>query len=217
MLKTFYSTQSRWSLEYQQNTNINQTNRFFSSNFDEIDRAKGDIQMFKVWGRLLVVFQNRAVGKYGIYARFIQNNSGQSQLVTTNEIITTNNIDYAKGDYGVGDQYTSVVVGANQFYFADPVRGYQVRLAQDGLTPISELYKGQFYIRSLLTPYNKTFERPTGGTAKILGAYNFFDEEYICILQGGINGETTIDNYTFSFNEKEMGIAVFIPFILNGC
>lgn len=207
--KTFYSTQSRWSLDYQQNTNINQTNRFFPANFDEIDRAKGDIQMFKVWGRILVVFQNRAVGKYGIYARFIQNNSGESQLVTTNDIITTNNIDYAKGDYGVGDQYTCVVAGANQFYFVDPVRGYQVRLAQDGLTPISELYKGQFYIRSLLTPYNKTFLRNNGATAKILGVYNFFDEEYYCILQGGINGETTINNYTFSFNEKRNGYSSF--------
>jgi len=207
--KTFYSTQSRWSLDYQQNTNINQTNRFFPANFDEIDRAKGDIQMFKVWGRILVVFQNRAVGKYGIYARFIQNNSGESQLVTTNDIITTNNIDYAKGDFGVGDQYTCVVAGANQFYFVDPVRGYQVRLAQDGLTPISELYKGQFYIRSLLTPYNKTFLRNNGATAKILGVYNFFDEEYYCILQGGINGETTINNYTFSFNEKRNGYSSF--------
>lgn len=210
--KTFYSTQSRWSLEYQQNTNINQTNRFFPANFDEIDRAKGDIQMFKVWGRRLVVFQNRAVGQYGIYARFIQNNSGQQELVTTNEIITTNNINYYSGDYGLGDQYTSVVVGRNQFYFVDPVRGYQVRLAQDGLTSISELYKGQFYIRSLLTPYNNNYERLTGGYSKILGVYNFFDEEYICILQKGINGENEINNYTFSFNERRKGYCSFYSF-----
>lgn len=210
--KTFYSTQSRWSLEYEQNTNINQTNRFYPANFDEIDRAKGDIQMFKVWGRRLLVFQNRAVGQYGIYARFIENNSGQQELVTTNEIITTNNINYYQGDYGVGDQYTSVVVGRNQFYFVDPVRGYQIRLSQDGLTPISELYKGQFYIRSLLTPYNNNYERLTGGYSKILGVYNFFDEEYICILQEGLNGENKINNYTFSFNEKRNGYCSFYSF-----
>lgn len=207
--KTFYSTQSRWSLDYQQNTNINQTNRFFYLNFDEIDREKGDIQMFKVWARQLLVFQNRAVGQYGIYSQFISNNSGQSELIKTNDIITVNNINYYQGDHGVGDQYTSVVAGTNQFYFVDPVTGYQIRLGRDGMTKINEKYKGQFYISSLFPPYNKVFTRPNGGYAKLLGAYDFKEEEYICLGQAGVNGLTEIPYFALSFNEKRNAYCSF--------
>ena len=54
----------------------------------------------------------------------------------------------------MGTQYSSLVSCKNTDYFVDPVRGYQIRLSNDGMIPISELYKGQFYIRSLLIPYN---------------------------------------------------------------
>ena len=32
------------------------------------------------------MFQDRSVGQYGIYSRYIQNNEGETQLTTTNEI-----------------------------------------------------------------------------------------------------------------------------------
>ena len=78
----------RWGLSYQQNTNINQINRFYPNNFNEIDRSNGDIQRFKTRGSILRIFQNMAVGQMGIFGNFIQNNSGESQLTTTNEILT---------------------------------------------------------------------------------------------------------------------------------
>ncbi len=208
----YYMTRSRWSQSYFQNTNINQTNIFYPEDLDEIDRAKGDIQRFKTRERILRVFQNRGCGQYGVYARFIQNNQGQNELVTTNEIITTNNIQYYLGEFGVGDQFTGLVSATMQDYFVDPVRGYQIRLSQDGITPISELYKGQFYIRNLLTPYNKTYLRSDGSIARILGTYNFFDEEYITVLQGGTNNGSTIDSYAFSFNERRNGYCSFFDY-----
>lgn len=208
----FFGTLLRWGLAYQQNTNINQLNRFNPTNFDEIDRSKGDIQRFKSRDRTLRIFQNRGVGQYGVYARFIQNNQGDSQLVTTNEILTKNNISYYAGEYGVGDQYTGLVSATRNDYFVDPVRGYQVRLADDGFTPISEIYKGQFYIRNLLTPFNKTYLRSNGATAKVLGCYAYFDEEYIAVLQGGTNNGNTILPQTFSFNERRNGYSSFFSF-----
>ncbi len=204
----FYPTLVRWGLSYQQNTNINQINRFFPANFDEIDRSKGDIQRMKTRDRILRIFQNRACGQYGVFAKFIQNNSGQGELVTTNDIITRGNIDYYAGVYGLGDQYTSLVSGKNADYFVDIVRGYQVRLSNDGLTAISEIYKGQFYIRDLLTPYNQTHLRTDGSKAKIMGAYNYFDEEYICVLQEAVD----LSPNTFSFNEKRNGYCSFYSF-----
>ena len=209
---TYFPTLLRWGNPYQQNTNINQINRFQPLDFDEIDRSKGDIQRFKSRDRTLRVFQNRAVGQYGVYARFIQNNEGEDQLVTTNEILTKNNINYYAGEYGVGDQYTGLVSSNNIDYFDDPVRGYEVRLSTDGFTPISEIYKGQFYIRNLITPYNKTYLRSNGAKAKILGCYNFFDEEKVTLLQAGTNNGNAIDSYAFSFNERRNGYCSFFSY-----
>jgi len=205
---TKFTTQLRWGKAYQQNTNINQVNRFYPLDFDEIDRGKGEIQRLVARDRILRVFQNRAVGQYGVYAKFIQNNSGDDQLVTTNDIITKNNVNYYAGQFGLGDQYASLVSAKTVDYFDDPVRGYEVRVAENGLTPISELYKGQFYIRDLIVPYNQTHLRANGSKAKILGCYNYFDEEKITILQGA----TDLNPYTFSFNEKRNAYSSFFSF-----
>lgn len=214
-VNTFYMTRSRWSEKYQQNTNINQTNIVYPLNYDEIDRAKGEIQRFFTEDRLLYVYQNRAVSNYGIFARYIKNNEGTNDLVTTTEIITRDNINYLQGEYGVGDQFCSVLRGsAGRHYFADPVRGYLLRRSGDGIEPISELYWGQYFIRSLIVPYNKAWERTNGSWAKILGTYDFIEEQYMPILQGGSIGTDTIDDYTFSFNEKRNGFCSFYD-ILN--
>jgi len=212
----FYGTLVRWSLGYQQNTNINQTNRFYPVNYDEIDTSRGDIQRFKARDRILRVFQNRACGQYGVYTKYIQNNQGENQLIISSDIITANNIQYYKGEYGLGEQYTGLVSGKIQDYFVDPIRGYHMRLSDDGLVPISELYKGQYYIKSLLSNYNQSFDGNQGGKAKILGVYDYFEEQAHVILQGGtiIKGSVhqTVPDYNFSFNEKRNSYTSFYDF-----
>ncbi len=207
-----YGTLLRWGLSYQQNTNINQINRFFPQNFDEVDRSKGEIQRFKTRDRILRLFQNRGCGQYGVFAKYLQSTTGDVNVTTTNEILTKGNVSYYEGEAGLGDQYTGLISGKNQDYINDPVRGYQWRLSNNGLTPISELYKGEFYIRNLIVPYNKTYLRTDGSKAKIIGCYNYFDEEMITLLQGGTNGSSTIDSYAFSFNEKRNGYSSFFSF-----
>lgn len=207
-----FGTLMRWGSPYLQNTNINQINRFYPNNFNEIDRSNGDIQRFKTRGSILRIFQNMAVGQMGIFGNFIQNNSGESQLTTTNEILTKNNIKYYSGEHGIGTQYTSLVSSTISDYFPDVVTGDLMRLSNDGFTPIGDLYKGQFYIRSLIIPYNKTYLRSNGATSKILGCFDNFDGQYIPILQGGTNNGNTIDSYAFSFNERRNGFSSFYSF-----
>lgn len=209
--ENYFPTMSRWSLAYQQDTSINQTNRFYPLNFDEIDRAKGDIQRFKTRDRILRVFQNRACGQYGVYARFIQNNAGESTLVTTNDIITTNNINYYDGEYGMGDQYTSLISGKNQDYFVDPIRGYHMRLSNDGLTPLNEIYKGQFYIRDLLVPYSQDISGVDGARARILGCYDYFEEECMIVLKG----YNTL-NIVTDANLPSDVLVTYLPMIFSG-
>jgi len=195
----------RWGGKYQAGTNINQLNIFRPSDFDEVDRGKGDIRRFKVRDRILRVFQDRGVGQYGIYARFIQNNEGVSDLVTTNEIITTNNIQYYQGMFGLGGYPTNLCSSPIADYFTDVITGRGIRLAADGLTDLGVLYKGQFYFPQLVTPYNKTLTRSNGSKAKVMAFFDSFDNDFHTILQPGTGGGVTSDGYHFAFNEPRNG------------
>lgn len=205
----YYPTKFRWGGGYLQDTNINNINRFYAPNYDEWDRAKGDVRRLKVRERLLKIFQDRAVGQVGIYTKFVQDSGGSQILTTTDDIITQNNINYYEGEYGMGNYPTSLVSTAQFDAFVDPIRGYQVISDQSGLRAINEIYLGQYYIRGLLTTYNKTWTKADGSRAKIMGVYNYIDEEYNCILEGGTNGSETIGSNNFSFNAKRKGYSNF--------
>lgn len=200
----------RYSLPYDPETTINNVNRFYAQNFDQYQNDGGEIRRLKYRGRFMRVFQERRVGEVPIFQNVLTNTNGQTQIGQSEEVI--NNIQYYEGEFGIGTQYASLVSGKIQDYFVDPLRGYQVRVSNDGMIPISELYYGQYFIRSLLTPYNAPYTRTDGGSAKILGCYYYFDEEYYCLLQGGTNGSDTIANYLFSFNEKRNGYSSFFAF-----
>lgn len=202
----------RWSLPYIQNTNINGSNTFRAENFDEIDREKGAIQRFRVRDKFLRVFQQRGVGRYGIYSKYIRNNSNQSELVVTDEIITANNIQYYVGEYGMGNEYCGLASSQNADYFSYPVTGAQIRLAGDGMTNLTETYKGQFVLGELLTPYNQTYLRADGSKAKVLAYYDFLEEQFVTILQGGTKSGSPISDYAFSFNETRNGYCSYYDY-----
>ncbi len=199
----------RWGLANIVNTNINQTNRFYPLNYDEIDRSKGDIWAIVARERIARIFQSRGVGQVGVYNKFIKQSDGTQVLSTTDEIITKNNINYYQGDYGLGDQRTGLVSTTSVDYFVYPSTGDQIRLSRDGMTVITDLYKGQYFIKNLLTPYNKEWARTQGGKAKILGAFDYFEGRYVCVLQGGVNGIDNIESNTFSFHEGRNGYDCF--------
>ncbi len=207
-----YGNLHRWGLNKEPNTNINRTNRFYGLDFIESDLSKGDILRYKTRGQELRMFFTRGVGRTGIYAKYIQNNSGNNQLVTTDDILTANNIDYYLGEHGLGTQPTGLVSSASSDYFIDPVTGDQIRIAPNGMESVSNLYWGKYYMRSLFTPYNKTWDRTDGSLAKIMGCYNFLESQCIMLLQGGTNGSDTILDYAFSFNEQRNGYDTFYDF-----
>lgn len=195
----FYPTKARYSLQYQVETNINQTNRFYPLNYDEYDRSRGAIKRFKARDKNLRVFQERGVGVVGVYSQFISNSQGQTELILSKDIITQNNIQYYLGEYGMGNQDASLASSAGADYFCDPIRGYQVRLSQDGFTPISELYKAQYFLPPILKQYLTNHLTDVGGIARILGVYDFFEEEFISVFQPGSG--ITLPTGAFRFNE----------------
>jgi len=210
--QVFNPTLLRWGLAYQPNTNINQTNRFKPLNFDEIDRAKGQIQIFKVRDRILRVFQERGCANVGIYAKFLQDSGNTNILTTTDDIVTKNNVQYYEGIFGVGNYPCGLVSSKRADYFTDPIRGYQLRLSGDGIIPISSLYKGAYYIGNLITPYNTNVTKLNGSPSNILGYYDTYEEQYVTILQGGVKDGVTLPPQTFSFNEDRNAYCSFYDF-----
>ena len=209
--ETYFPTLVRYSLDYQSGTSVNQTNRFYPANFDEYDREKGDVQRMRIRGRQLRIFQNRACGVVPVLQNVVQTADGNSVLSQSSQII--NNIQYYQGDYGIGNQYCSLSSSAQSDYFTDPVRGCQVRLSADGVSPISELYKAHFYLTPLITKYNKVRNNITGsGKAKILSVYDQFNEEAITVMQESVAGSDKSLPYTFGFNELRNSYSSFYNF-----
>ena len=199
----------RWAKPNLINTNINEANRFTALNFDEIDLTKGDIEVLSVENRILNVIQRRGCGWFAIYGKMVQDSSGKQILTTTDEILTKNNITYLAGTYGVGNQKGGFAKTKLGYYFTDPVRGGQVRRSMDGLIPINELYFGQYYISGLITPYTDDYVRTNGSKSKILGYYDYYEEQFVTMLQGGTFNGNTIAPQMFSFNEDRNAYCTF--------
>lgn len=194
----------RWSLDYQADTNVNQSNRFYSQNLDNVDRRFGAIKRMMTWDRMLTFFQERKCGQTGVYQKFISDNSGGSQLITTSSIITDNNVQYYTGNFGVGNQPDSVVQSGYVYYFVDPIKGKQLRLSRDGITDLSETYKTQTWAARYIPEYLIDRNYIHGGAARITGTFNVRKDntgEYLCVLQPWEYGSDSFAGETMAFDE----------------
>ena len=210
--ETYFPTVIRYSLDYQQNTNINNTNRFRPENLDEYDRQRGDIQRLVTRGRQLRVFQSRGCGMAPIYQNVMQTADG-TDIVSQNGAVL-NKIQYYQGEFGLGDQYCSLASSANADYFTDPIIGAQVRLSNDGLTSLTEIYKAHYYFNDKIVKYQKKVADKfgNGGYAKILGVYDVFEEQFTTCMQGSADSVSPITEMTFTFSETRNCYVSFYDF-----
>lgn len=210
-----YPTMYRWSLAYQTDTNINQTSRFYSQNFDTLLRDYGAIKRLMIWDKTLTIFQERKCGQVGVYKKFITDTAGNQQLITTTDIITQNNVQYYAGEYGVGNQGDSVVQSGFVYYFTDPIKGEQCRLSMDGIVPLSTLYKTKTWASANLSQYLNNYVYPFGGTSRITGTFNIRKDnvgEYLCVLQPGTLNGVSITGQTIAFDEAKNAFTSFYNF-----
>lgn len=204
----------RWSLPYQYDTNINGANNFRFTNFDQVDGSAGAIQRTIFFKKKLIVFQETKSGRYGVYSKYIRNNNNQNELIVTDEILTKNNIQYYEsGEYGLGKQYTALCYSENAIYFVHPITGSLLRIAGDGITNLSEIYKGQYFLSNLMNNYNNTYLRSNGSKAKIMLFFDNYEEQAMIILQGGSKSGVIIPDESFSFNENRNGFCTFYDYI----
>lgn len=195
-----YQDMYRWSLDYQQDTSINRTCRFYPTNFDTVIRSNGAIMKMATLDKSLIFFQERKIGHTGVYEKAVSQSAGSNILATTDSIITSNNVQYYSGEIGVGNQPTSVVKSDYVFYGVDPVKNIIWRLSRDGITDLTETYKTKSWASQNVPKYLNPGDYPFGGKQKILGTYNLRQGnvgEYLLLAQG-----TSSAGETFAFEER---------------
>jgi len=207
----YNNTLVRYGGSYELGTNVNDTNRFYPINFEEYDKNKGDIQRFKLREKALRIFQNRGTGVVNVYATEMTNQDGSTNLIGSTKLL--NPINYYLGEYGIGNQYCSLASSGRADYFLDPITGYHIRISQDGATALTELYKAQYFLPAIANKYLSTsYSISGGGYAKVLGAYDMFEEEYVSVFQSGTNGSETLTPYTLGFNEIKNAYSSFYSY-----
>jgi len=212
--QTFFPTLFRFAEPYVPGTNIFRANRFYDGNKDEFDTSYGQVKRMVQWQRHLRIAQERKWGQIGVYAKFIKNNNGASQLIVNDQIIEQNNIQYYDGDFGVGNQ-TELGINGFQLWFFDPVRGALCRLSLDGIQQISEEFLVQTFAGSLTPAYLNPYVYPYGGFSRALICYHFAKDRFAETLfsfQPGTLGDLSLPAQTIAFIEKTNLFSSFYRF-----
>ena len=182
---------------YQPNTSINALSQFEPASFIECLYNYGDIVRMKARDKIIKVFQSNKTGYVPIYSQIHRDGSGVL-VAQTDKLL--NPIQYYVGDWGIGDAATSLASFNFADYFADPVRGAIVRSSNDGLTPISVLYKiNSFCSKELPLRTNGVF---------MYSAYQQKVNNYVLALEAG-NGSPA---YTLSFDEETNAFESFLSY-----
>lgn len=210
----YYPTLIRFGLEFQQDTTVNELNRFYFDNQDTYDRANGDVRKLHVEGRALYVFHKFDIGVVPILTQVVRDTSGNP--LEANSDILLNKIQYPyKGKFGIGDVPESFAYYRNAKYFIDPNKGCACRLSQDGVTPISVVYQCNAFFTEVLPAYRKDLNTgiaPTGGVytgdPTVYGEFDYYTNKYVIALEeiNRYSDPDTLsfhqDPYTLIFNES---------------
>ena len=185
--QTYYPTLIRFGQEYQLNTQINNINRFYPQDFDEYDNSFGDVMRLHIRDRILIVYQKFKVGKVPVLTQIIKDVTGNPLQANSDKLI--NKIQYYAGDFGIGDADTSLAWNNYSDYFVDNYRGVVCRLSQDGITPISMIYKTNSFFTTKLMAYRKSLNNGVTlsgvykGDPCIYGVFDAITNKYIIAME----------------------------------
>jgi hypothetical protein len=222
--QTYFPTVIRFGQAYQSNTNLNATNRFYYEDFDEYDRTFGDVLRLHVRDRYLKVFQKFKVGNVPVLTQIIKDVTGNPLQANSNQLI--NKIQYYAGNYGIGDAATSLAWNNFADYFVDDLRGVVCRLSQNGIEPISILYKTNAFFVSKTPSYRKDLNNGVAapgtvykGDPCIYGVFDANTNKYIIAMEE-INRYDSVTNaltyhqdpYTISFDENANAFESFYSY-----
>lgn len=185
----YYPTLRRNGGEYQQDTTINQINRFYFDVQDTYQRAYGDIRKMFVNGSRMYVFQKFDIGVVPILTQVVQDVQGNP--LQANSDILLNKILYPyAGKIGIGNVPESFAHGKFAMYGVDNNKGIVWRLAPDGLTVLSVLYKTNSFFVTYLAAFRTDLNNGIAasgqtytGNPTVYGVYDAYTNKYIVALE----------------------------------
>ncbi len=184
-----FPTTIRFSNDFQQNSNVNDTNRFYAENIDDYDRSAGAIKKMFVDGRELFVFHEYNVGIVPVYQQILKTATGSDLVSQIDQLL--NKIQYPyKGKFGIGNVPESFAYNKFAKFFIDPNKKVCVRLSQNGLNEISVIYECDAFFKDILGAYNSSLNngnaeagQPYKGNPTIYGAYDTYTNRYIIFFE----------------------------------
>ena len=184
-----FPTTIRFSEQYQQNTNINKTNRFYEPNLDDYDRSNGSIQKLFIEGRYLYVFHQFDIGLVPVLQQVVTDNASNPLQANSDKLL--NKIQYPyKGKVGIGNVPESFAYHEFAKYGVDNNKGVVWRLSQNGVIEISSLYECDAFFTKTLDAYATTLNNGNGATGQpylgnptIYGGFDIFINKYIVALE----------------------------------
>lgn len=201
-LRTYFPATQRFSREYQQNTNINQTNRFVYLNFQDCDRSYGSILKQIIIDRYIKVIQQFKVGFVLLFNQINVDANGNTIQAETDKLL--NPIQYYLGDYGCGNAPEACSSFNQACYYVDTNRGIDLRLSQDGNIPISVL----FNLNSWFTQHAVL----RGKQYKVYSAYDPKSNFRILAFEAAGSDPAFTIAFNESRNEAEKGYITFLSY-----
>lgn len=179
-VQAFNPTLVRFGGAYQSGTTVNQTNRFYFSNFDEYDRSNGAIRKMYIEGRRLFIFQEFDIGVVPVLTQIVRDTAGNPLEANSDALLNKITYPYL-GKYGIGDVPESFAYGKGAKYGIDNNKGVAWRLSQDGLTPLSVVYECNNFFVTQTAAYSDSYNVGTvaGGTPTIYGVFNEYTNRVI--------------------------------------
>ena len=187
-------------------TGVNNTN-VFSVGDDitkAVDPSNGSIQKLYAQDNNLIVFQENKVSQSLIDKDAIFSAEGGA-ITTSGKIVIGQNQSYA-GNFGISRNPESFAVYGTRIYFTDKDRNAVLRLANNGLTEISNYGMVDFFRDEFSTLDNASF-----GKGRAYGTFDIYKKQYVVSLQqNSANPNATFK--TLSFDEAVTGWTSFYSY-----
>lgn len=195
--RQYFGALLRFGQSYEANTNVNGLNVFYADDFQEVDYSLGSVRRLTTRERFLRVFQDYKIGMIPLFSQINKTPNGDV-MVQTDRLL--NPIQYYTGNFGIGTAAESLASYNSADYFADNNRGVYCRVSNDGVVPISILYKVNSWATDNLPKRT--------GNYKIYGGYDPKSNNYISALEA-----TNLDAaYTLTFDEESNAFESFLSY-----
>jgi len=168
-------------------------------------------------GRNQYIFQEFDVGVVTVLTQIVKDTAGNPLSAQSDTLL--NKIVYPYiGQYGIGNVPESFAYGKHAKFFVDDNKGVVCRLSNDGITPISILYKMNAFFVPNLKQYKiaQSQAAPADGYPTVYGGYDAYTNKYIISMDAIYDGDDLIQNpYTLIFldsRDAKQGFETFASY-----